>query len=146
MSSFCKGAASIQQQSRSQPRRMRYSKAGLACVRRGERSCLGKGADVMVEGKTLLVLLLLGRCLHPARILQPAILQCVRSAVHPCSNSGTAKQGWLACSAERRCPGYREGRSFEQKSSHLGSVFLRAAGHACSRQFNLQLPCNDKRS
>ena len=53
----------------------------------------------MVEGKTLLVLLLLGRCQHPARVPQPAILQCARSAVHPCSNTGTAKQGWLACGA-----------------------------------------------
>ena len=53
----------------------------------------------MVEGKTLLVLLLLGRCQHPARVPQPAILQCARSAVHPCSNIGTAKQGWLACGA-----------------------------------------------
>ena len=50
LSSFCEGAASIQQQSRSQPRTARF-------------------------------------------------LQCARSAVHPCSNSGTAKQGWLACGA-----------------------------------------------
>ena len=28
----------------------------------------GQGADVMVEGKTLLVLLLSGRCQHPARV------------------------------------------------------------------------------
>ena len=35
------------------------------------RRCLGQGADVMVEGETLLVFFLPGRCQHPATVLQP---------------------------------------------------------------------------
>ena len=72
----------------------------------------------MVEGKTLLVLLLLGRCQHPARVPQPAILQCARSAVHPCSNIGTAKQGWLACGA----PGIHGGVLAFDGFAQLGPV------------------------
>ena len=37
-----------------------------------EHSCLGQGADVMVEGKLSFVVLLFRRCQHPATVLQPA--------------------------------------------------------------------------
>ena len=52
----------------------------------------------MVEGETLLVLRLSGRCQHSAAVPQPAkkgqFLESALSAVRPCSNIGAARQGW----------------------------------------------------
>ena len=51
-----------------------------------KRGLAALGADVMVEGETLLVLLLLGRCQHPATVPQPARKSTV-SAKRTCAST-----------------------------------------------------------